>query len=65
MAVRSMAATNFPHLAWEHPEERERTISGPQHNHLGAFRGFAFAMLIEGSLALMAGIGWELWKFLR
>ena len=65
MAVRYMALSNISQLAQEDLEERERRISGPQRHNLGAFRGFAFAMLIEASVALLAGVGWEVWKLLR
>lgn len=65
MNVRYISTSDFPGLAQGILEECERTISGPQHRNLGAFRGFAFAMLIEASLALMAAVGWELWKFLH
>jgi hypothetical protein len=65
MAVRSMAASSFPELAREERIERDRKISGPEHNNLGAFRGFLFAMLIEASMALFVAVGWEVWKFIR
>lgn len=65
MNVRYITTSDLPELARETwIDERERTISGPERRNLGAFRGFMFAMLIEGSLALAAVVGWQLWKLL-
>lgn len=44
---------------------RRRKISGPERDSLGAFRGFAFAILIEVAFVLLGGVGWELWRMIR
>lgn len=45
--------------------EKERRISAPEDHGLGAMRGLAFAVLMEAAMALLAGVGWELWRMIR
>jgi len=33
--------------------------------HLGAFRGLAYALVIETALVILASLGWELWRVLH
>jgi hypothetical protein len=65
MAVRYITTIDFRDLARDDFEEDERWISTAEHNGLGALRGFIFAMLIEGALVLLCGVGWELWRTVR
>jgi hypothetical protein len=65
MAVRYSTTTDFPRLTRERVAEDEGRISGSEEQNLGPFRGFAFAILLEAALALLGGVGWQLWRMIR
>jgi len=66
MAIHSITtARPLPEAPWERLATYDAKISGAQHDSLGAFRGLAFAVLIEATMFLFGAVGWELWRMVR
>lgn len=65
MTVRYSTTTDFPRLTRVRAAEDEGRISDSEEQNLGPIRGFAFAILIEAALALLGGVGWQLWRMIR
>ena len=51
-------------------QERSRDFPADAHApteevNLGAFRGLAFALVIETAMVILGSLGWELWRILH
>ncbi|HEX4039108.1 MAG TPA: hypothetical protein VHX37_13695 [Acidobacteriaceae bacterium] len=66
MAIHSITTMGqLPERTQAHLAACEARISGAKHESLRAFRGLAFAVLIEASMFLFGAVGWEVWRMMR